>query len=295
MKAKEVYCGIIQFFTRTFDKLDFSVRRQTTVRPLHDPEVKAVGNAELEDMATALLNAAHASGQTITIESKSVPPYGMGGYAPQVKIHPNYASVRAAMDALQARRDGTAKPPAQLKYDPEHLPQPLKARLIPWPDADAELQDALSRDPRHLPHHVLVRLVKEYDRRLMQMWDKVGFERQHNLVSDFQNSVPVKLREKDSPSADPTSKPITVSYSTSVGDLSKMLSLTSQQLIQRMISLKMRQCTISNRLSFDEIKKIALSFGYISRLETEYAMELVRTSDAVNGGTAAKEDHASGT
>jgi hypothetical protein len=265
MKAKEVYCGMIQFFTRTFDKLDFSVRRQTTVRPLHDPEVKAVSNAELEDMATALLNAAHASGQTITIENKSVAPYGMGGYAPQVKIHPNYASVRAAMDALQARRDGTAKPPAQLKYDPEHLPQPLKARLIPWPDADAELQDALSRDPRHLPHHVLVRLLKEYDRRLMQMWDKVGFERQHNLVAEFGKTA-ANVSE-----VYPKSFSL-MNYANDirVGELAKLMSVTSQQVLQKMIDLKMRCCTISNVLTGDEIKALTDAFGF--------------TGTVVNGG-----------
>jgi len=65
--------------------------------------------------------------------------------------------------------------------DDDNVPL-LKCRQVFWDPNNVEIIAALKVAPQHLPKQTLVRLVKELDRRLMQMQDKVAFEREHNLV-----------------------------------------------------------------------------------------------------------------
>jgi hypothetical protein len=58
----------------------------------------------------------------------------------------------------------------------------LKVTEIPWPGADPEIQAALKVPPEDLPRSTLIKLLRELDRRQMQMQDKVAFERVHGLV-----------------------------------------------------------------------------------------------------------------
>jgi hypothetical protein len=58
----------------------------------------------------------------------------------------------------------------------------LKCRELFWDPNNVEMVAALKVAPQHLPKPTLVRLVHELNRRLMQMQDKVAFEREHNLV-----------------------------------------------------------------------------------------------------------------
>lgn len=59
----------------------------------------------------------------------------------------------------------------------------LKCRELFWDTNNVEIIAALKVAPQHLPKIILERLVKELDRRLMQMHDKVEFENQHGLVN----------------------------------------------------------------------------------------------------------------
>lgn len=59
----------------------------------------------------------------------------------------------------------------------------LKSRELFWDPNNVEIVAALKVAPQHLPKIILERLVKELDRRLMQMHDKVAFEREHGLVN----------------------------------------------------------------------------------------------------------------
>lgn len=158
----------------------FTVMRQTSIRPLD--VAMSTDDAALEDLVTGLLSVAAASGRNIMIENKGVPQYGMGGYYSEVTIRPDHNHVRYAMDVLQARREGTPEPEAPYPRPQPASPQLLRCRDIYWDESKPEIKAALQGDPSHLPHHVLVQLLREYDRRLMQMWDKVGFEGQHKLV-----------------------------------------------------------------------------------------------------------------
>jgi hypothetical protein len=59
----------------------------------------------------------------------------------------------------------------------------LKSTQLYWDPNNVEIIAALKVAPQHLPKIILERLVKELDRRLMQMHDKVAFEREHGLVN----------------------------------------------------------------------------------------------------------------
>jgi hypothetical protein len=180
--AKDAYRSAIQFFTTTLDKATGKTSVQHTVRPLHDATIQPVSVTELEDMTRTLLAVAEASGMVVNIDQKGVPEFGMGGYANQVRIRPNYPTVRLVLDTLQAIKEGREAPPQKLKELAIPAPDLLRCRDLPWPDAPAWLVNAMLGDPACLPHHELVMLLKEYDRRLFQLWDKVGFERKHELV-----------------------------------------------------------------------------------------------------------------
>lgn len=58
----------------------------------------------------------------------------------------------------------------------------LKARSLPREMLDPEMDAARQLAPEDLPRLTLIRLLRDYDRRLVQLQDKVAFEREHNLV-----------------------------------------------------------------------------------------------------------------
>lgn len=58
----------------------------------------------------------------------------------------------------------------------------LKSTAVPWPDVDPEIRAALTLPPEDLPKLTLIRLLRELDRRHMQLQDKIAFERHHKLV-----------------------------------------------------------------------------------------------------------------
>lgn len=62
-------------------------------------------------------------------------------------------------------------------------PQPLRCRDIHWNDDKPKIKVAIQLAPEHMTHDVLVAVAREMDRRLMQLHDKVVFERDHNLVN----------------------------------------------------------------------------------------------------------------
>jgi hypothetical protein len=43
--------------------------------------------------------------------------------------------------------------------------------------SDSPVADIITMDPERLPRHSLLLLISELDRRFMQLWDKVQFER----------------------------------------------------------------------------------------------------------------------
>lgn len=58
----------------------------------------------------------------------------------------------------------------------------LKSTEVPWPDPDPEIRAALSVAPEDVPKRILIRLLRELDRRHMQLQDKVRFEKLFGLV-----------------------------------------------------------------------------------------------------------------
>jgi hypothetical protein len=63
-----------------------------------------------------------------------------------------------------------------------HTPQPLRCSEVHWADDKPQVKIALQFAPEHLSHDKLVEVVRELDRRFMQLHDKVTFERAHDLV-----------------------------------------------------------------------------------------------------------------
>jgi len=61
-------------------------------------------------------------------------------------------------------------------------PPLLKSVVVPWDLSNLEMVAALKVPPDELPRSTLVKLVRELDRRHMQLQDKVGFERTYRLV-----------------------------------------------------------------------------------------------------------------
>lgn len=58
----------------------------------------------------------------------------------------------------------------------------LRSNQAYWDPAKPEIQEALKQDPTKLSKDDLVMLVKELDRRFMQLWDKVTYERENGFV-----------------------------------------------------------------------------------------------------------------
>lgn len=59
----------------------------------------------------------------------------------------------------------------------------LRSKDAYWDAARPDITAALKLQPELLSHADLVHLVRELDRRFMQLNDKVEFERKHNLVN----------------------------------------------------------------------------------------------------------------
>jgi len=64
----------------------------------------------------------------------------------------------------------------------EKEPLSLNAKNAYWSADKPEVIDALEIPPEKMSNEQLLLVVRELDRRFMQLWDKVIFERQHNLV-----------------------------------------------------------------------------------------------------------------
>lgn len=60
------------------------------------------------------------------------------------------------------------------------LPQPLKARNAHWDEG--KVKELLQKPPEELDKDEVMLVLRELDRRFMQLWDKVTFEREHGLV-----------------------------------------------------------------------------------------------------------------
>ena len=59
-------------------------------------------------------------------------------------------------------------------------PQPLKAGKAHWDEG--KVKELLQRSPETLDKDEAMLVIRELDRRFMQLWDKVAFEREHGLV-----------------------------------------------------------------------------------------------------------------
>ena len=57
----------------------------------------------------------------------------------------------------------------------------MRTKYAYW-DPDSEIINLLDKPPEDMTKKELEVLVKELDRRFMQLWDKVVFERENNLV-----------------------------------------------------------------------------------------------------------------
>ena len=59
-------------------------------------------------------------------------------------------------------------------------PQPLRCIRAHW--SEGEVKDLLQKAPEELTQDELLKVVRDLDRRFMQLWDKVTFEGEHKLV-----------------------------------------------------------------------------------------------------------------
>lgn len=179
---KEDVTGTAYVVTTAYAEPTLNAVSQTSIYQINDPDIKPVSDQELEDMVARLLAVAHASGKNVTIENNGVPAYGMGGYRSIAHIRPNYPTARATMTEMVRRLNGEAVQPVAGVTRDTMVPRPLKAAEVPWPNAGDAFRAMLQIDPALLPHHRVVELVREMDRRFMQLWDKIGFERVNGLV-----------------------------------------------------------------------------------------------------------------
>lgn len=60
--------------------------------------------------------------------------------------------------------------------------QPLRSQKAYWDAGRPDIIAALTVPPEAMSRADLIQLVREFDRRFMQMVDKVDFEREHDLV-----------------------------------------------------------------------------------------------------------------
>lgn len=60
--------------------------------------------------------------------------------------------------------------------------QPLRSKVAYWSKDQKEIIHSLNQSPENLDRESLINLVRELDRRFIQLWDKVAFERERNLV-----------------------------------------------------------------------------------------------------------------
>lgn len=58
----------------------------------------------------------------------------------------------------------------------------LRSAEAYWDPAKPEVQEALRKDIKDLSKDDLVMLVKELDRRFIQLWDKVTYEQKNGFV-----------------------------------------------------------------------------------------------------------------
>ena len=63
---------------------------------------------------------------------------------------------------------------------PESPPQLLRASNAHWDEG--KVKELLKKAPEELEQDEAVLLIRELDRRFMQLWDKVTFEREHGLI-----------------------------------------------------------------------------------------------------------------
>ena len=59
-------------------------------------------------------------------------------------------------------------------------PQPLKAGKAHWDEG--KVKELLKKAPEELTQEEALLVMRELDRRFMQLWDKVSFEREHGLI-----------------------------------------------------------------------------------------------------------------
>lgn len=58
----------------------------------------------------------------------------------------------------------------------------LRSAQAYW-SPDSPVADIITMDPERLPRESLLLLVRELDRRFMQLWDKVQFERNQKTLN----------------------------------------------------------------------------------------------------------------
>lgn len=59
----------------------------------------------------------------------------------------------------------------------------LRSKSIYWSPDNKRIETILRQDVESLSEKDKVYLIKELDRRLIQFWDKVAYERKNNLVN----------------------------------------------------------------------------------------------------------------
>jgi hypothetical protein len=62
----------------------------------------------------------------------------------------------------------------------ESTPQPLRCTRAYW--AEGAVKDLLQKPPEELTQEEAILVMRELDRRFLQLWDKVTFEREHKLI-----------------------------------------------------------------------------------------------------------------
>ena len=60
---------------------------------------------------------------------------------------------------------------------------PLKCKEIYWDNDKPLIIDALKIAPENMNKETLVQVIREMDRRLMQLWDKVSYEKEKGYIN----------------------------------------------------------------------------------------------------------------
>jgi len=88
---------------------------------------------------------------------------------------------------MTAYQDNWEKIFGKKKVKPKII-QPLRSTVAYWDPDKPDIVSALSSNVDSLDKESLISLVRELDRRFIQLWDKVSFEQEHGLL-DYEKLV----------------------------------------------------------------------------------------------------------